>query len=628
MKRKTFNKYLLGTALALVGTLSSCEDYLTIYPTNAVIKEDFWNTSADVYDVRAAAYYEMTQATDKLLTWGELRSDNVVVNNTSKTEYVYLKDGILQPTQGMFNWAPLYKGINFCNEVLENGEILVNSGKDPSFGTSSWNPIKSEMIAQRALYYFYLVRAFRNVPYVTQAVDTDAAARASRIAATPGQQILDSLISSVEAALPKAAINYGNQAENSGRWTKTSMQALLSDMYLWRACMVYNASNKAKATKDNSFYVTYPQSHPTNAGDTLKTLEAEKTMTIALLKKSVAYADSVMAKLKKEYLERLELNPNIDARYKTQPYPLVRSFENGKTQDVAYNAVFGDQNSEEAVLELQYDGRNLLNRTLGTIFYGDASGGYAIGIMAANPALFIKDENVVDPPKGYGRTDFRYVSYTDLRETNRSNIPIAKGVVSSVTLRDPHNVLKGARSISLRSNNSNNAHWQIYRLADVMMFKAEAIGRLKVLGDNTYTEGEARDLINELFARQNSGAETSNTAAQHYCRRLDASRQDGRYANAYNGDILRMAYSERQREFLGEGKRWFDIVRQCEFAGETKNVLADWMNAESTVRNRLVSLWALYNPIYSEELKVNGKEYGDKQGQLLQNPVWDKYMPK
>lgn len=99
-----------------------------------------------------------------------------------------------------------------------------------------------------------------------------------------------------------------------------------------------------------------------------------------------------------------------------------------------------------------------------------------------------------------------------------------------------------------------------------------------------------------------------------------------RYAN-YSNNLLYLVYCERQREFLGEGKRWFDIVRECEFRGETKDVLNDWVGAATNVRNRLRSIWSLYNPIYLEEIKVNGVGFGNAGGKLVQNPVWEKYMP-
>ena len=75
-------------------------------------------------------------------------------------------------------------------------------------------------------------------------------------------------------------------------------------------------------------------------------------------------------------------------------------------------------------------------------------------------------------------------------------------------------------------------------------------------------------------------------------------------------------------EFVAEGKRWFDIVRQCEATNANTDVLTNYITLSTTVRNRLKALYSLYNPIYSEEMKVNGVDYG---GKLEQNPVWKRY---
>ena len=90
-------------------------------------------------------------------------------------------------------------------------------------------------------------------------------------------------------------------------------------------------------------------------------------------------------------------------------------------------------------------------------------------------------------------------------------------------------------------------------------------------------------------------------------------------------DLLTLLYNERQREFIGEGKRWFDIVRQVEATNDSENTLNTYINLSKEVKNRLRNIYAMYVPIYSEELKVNGVEYG---GKLVQNPVWDRYTVK
>ena len=151
MKKNNINKFLLGAAVVALGGLASCEDYLTITPTNSITKEDYWNTRSDVDNVRAAAYYQMTQLEDKILIWGEFRSDNVTLNKMDQTAYLRLQEAVLQPTEGMFDWSGFYKGINYCNEVLENGQRMIDEQVDPSFTEGDWLPIKAEMVSLRAL---------------------------------------------------------------------------------------------------------------------------------------------------------------------------------------------------------------------------------------------------------------------------------------------------------------------------------------------------------------------------------------------------------------------------------------------------------------------------------------------
>ena len=88
------------------------------------------------------------------------------------------------------------------------------------------------MFALRSLYYFYLVRSYRDVPYVTSSVRTDAEAMKSRIAVSSGVAILGECIDSVETNLKYATENFGSDAENRGRFTKNGMRALLADLYL------------------------------------------------------------------------------------------------------------------------------------------------------------------------------------------------------------------------------------------------------------------------------------------------------------------------------------------------------------------------------------------------------------
>ena len=633
MNSKIFKQLLVaGAVVVLGGGMTSCEDYLTLYPTTSITEEEFWNTRNDVNNVRASAYYQLTQCTGKILAWGEFRSDNVELSDMSKANYRYMQEAVLQPSENLYDWSAFYKGINFCNKVLEHGQQMVDKGTDPSFTNVEWQPMKAEMVSLRALYYFYLVRSFRNVPFVRHSISTDAEALVAREKAVPGQEIMDSLIHEVEAVLPTAAINYGRNSSNKGRWTRTSIHALLADMYLWRAGMVYNGRAKGFPVVNEK-------------GDTLSAAQ-EKSLATDLMKKTISHADYVIKQQMDEFKLNLDLNnvPQDDKR-RAQTYPLIQSEASSfGILDAGYSEVLGLGNSSESVFELQYDGVNVKNGVITEMFYGNSgSGGYKSGLMLANPSLFSKDAPV-DPAKGYGRTDMRFVSYT-LRtdESAKTNaVSIVKGAAKSVFIMFSGTALgdmtKSTGSYSFQEASSQSTNWPVYRLSDMMTLKAEAMARLAGFGLPDYPERDTYRILDELFRRNNPTADTVAAASNLFCKRLRSYKafkaeddKDGtgwkkRYEDY--GSPLKLAFNERQREFFGEGKRWYDIVRECEFRGATKDVLSDWVGLSSVVRNRLRSLWSLYNPIYLEELKVNGKEYGSKTGQLTQNPAWEKYMPK
>ena len=87
-------------------------------------------------------------------------------------------------------------------------------------------------------------------------------------------------------------------------------------------------------------------------------------------------------------------------------------------------------------------------------------------------------------------------------------------------------------------------------------------------------------------------------------------------------DLLKLIYHERQREFIGEGKFWFDLVRQAEATNDPTTSLTDYISLTTAVKNRLRHLYSLYNPYSSDEMKVDDVDNG---GYLVQNPIWARY---
>ena len=607
IKNKSARLLVAGGLILSASCFTSCEDFLTILPTNQIPEENFWEDKNDLEGVRAAAYQKITQAsvTGRMLYWGEFRGDNLDLNKMENTSIMYLQDGVLQPTESMFSWADFYSGINYCNLVLEKGEEMVANGTDPSFSNSDWRPVKAEMLSLRALYYFYLVRAYRDVPFVTVPVHTDEEALNSRIAATSGKTVLASLINDLENAINLAQLRFSQPAENKGRFTRNSVRTLLADIYLWQGCL-------------------YKRTDPNAARQCFE--------------KAYQHSTQVLNDMMAKYKEDLDKNNNATNEQLTQKYPmLLNTASTLSVTDNPYNQIFGGKNSDESIFEIQYSQVDNNKNTSITSYLGYySSQEMHPAIMTVSSSLL--STSLVNPEVGFGKTDFRMVETCDVRykETKK---PMLKNIATSINILDMENVSMGY-SASYRTSEEQYGNWPVYRLSDLLLIRAEACARYWNIANaskkgedftepatypfslTSYDIAEAFESVNALFKRNNPKLvgtdDASDVANEFKVDRLSATYS----AKLTCSELLTLVYRERQREFVGEAKRWFDLVRQAEYTGDYKATLTDFGTFKSSVKNRLTSINAFYNPIYSEELKVNGVEYG---GSLTQNPAWERY---
>lgn len=149
-------------------------------------------------------------------------------------------------------------------------------------------------------------------------------------------------------------------------------------------------------------------------------------------------------------------------------------------------------------------------------------------------------------------------------------------------------------SDNTRTYADNN--WIFYRYADIRLMKAEA---LVMKGD---IQGAKTIVQDEIRARAG------------YNSQIDLP------ANEYDG--LMMVMKERQKEFIGEGKRWFDILRVAKrdnykYKQYLLDVLLESVSAKDYAiwASKLSDVNSFYLPIYKTEID-NGK------GILEQNPYY------
>ena len=373
-------KYMF-MVLCSVGVLTSCNDFLDTVPLNEIVLENFWENEEEVNSVVMSCYSRMAQGDflTRLILWGELRSDNVVAGNiTGEIHYVNneqlldMLDGNILPNHYIADWSSFYSVINRCNTVLEYAPEVLE--RDPDFKLSEWNYLKAEMLTLRALCYFYLVRSFRDVPFVDKPTIDDT--QEFQVPAAHPDSVLNRLVADLQEAELTALKEFPEGTSSvylysKVRVTKQAVWALLADILLWQE--------------------RYDE--------------------------CIVYCEKIIEE-KKVQAEKLNIGNDED-----YPYPLIACQKSSSSISLhqAYWLIFGSGNSFESIFEMPFgyyyeDKRDALRS-----YYGSAD--VSIGAMAAS--TFIA-EGVKEGNDIYKSSDIRAIESFDINATG--TFPIHKYV--------------------------------------------------------------------------------------------------------------------------------------------------------------------------------------------------------
>lgn len=608
MKTNIIKKITLCSCVAVGLGVASCEDYLTITPTNSIVEEEFWEDKKDLENVVAACYKQLVgnDMLARYIQWGEMRSDNFErATGVSNTDIQNLMNANLLPTNGMFSWTSFYTTINYCNKVLSHGpEILV---RDESFSQGDWEPIRAEVITLRAFCHFWLARTFGEVPYVTEDYNNDE--QEMKLPQSTQLQVLDSIIADLESVKDIAMRDYNDNVFNKGRITRKAVYTLLADAYLWRASY--------KAGKNQPFEIE----------GVARPEEVYLTTAEEDYQKCIECCDVVVDIMKDEKLKYLKDNGILlsgDFEVTLEDLLIPNSQKDAgeyATTIGAYDNIFGSRkNSFESIFELQVEGTSYTNTMVG----GTKDGGALFWNIAKNTQgtlncsnnLFAsadENPNTVLPTCVFTKTDLRKWETVMFEKVGQVNLPVAKYVMSSVAQNtsvgalydNTSETLNSANMYTMRSTNCD-ANWIVYRLSDVVLMKAEAISQLYE-DEEHLNEGFA--LCRYIYKRSNPDVYTGKGSADS----LDVTMfqtQEG---------LESLVMAERQREFVAEGKRWFDLVRYAQRKGGTHEMLTMLTRKfasdnKKAIEAKLSTIQSLFSPIYTSEIKSNDL--------LHQNSVW------
>ena len=536
---------LFSVAL-FASSLTACDDFLNIIPLNDVVLENYWTEEADVASVVNSCYAQLESGDclKRMLVWGEMRSDNLTTGAGAPQDIIRIAEENLLETNGYAKWESFYQCINRCNTVIHYAPQV--QAKDPNYTEAELKANIAEATAIRSLCYFYLIRTFRNVPYVTEPSIDDT--QNYQVPASGFDEVLAHIIADLEAVKNDAIRTYGEYSDdNMNRITRYAIYAMLADMYLWQ-------------------------------GD---------------YKRCIDYCDLIIDYKKEQYDDMLQESSSFIENVELYgEFPLISEAPYGSSYaGTAFTEIFGEGNSFESIFELNFVD------PLTKEFYG-AYNSTNVGQLAACPYL---NAQVADGSNPYfKRTDCRV--YENM--SGESTVSIRKYVTAGVEFRT--NTTTGSAPTVTEYTRSNNVgNWIIYRLTDVMLMKAEAEVQLAGnVGDGSSltSEQEARyrtafSCVSAVWKRANNKrvATTDTLVFEDY--------------GTSRLSMENLVLDERQRELMFEGKRWFDLVRLCRREGSNTRMLDKVMQkfSENTaaLRIRLSTPDALYFPYHEDELKAN-----------------------
>ena len=569
--------YKIALAICMTCGFASCSDFLEIEPQNEIILEKFWNEKADVDAVIGGCYSALQDegVIKRMMVWGEFRSDNISVGRNIQQDgslEKVLKENI-DAKNTYTDWSGFYEVINRCNTVIKYAPGVAEV--DPAYTQSELQANIAEMVALRSLSYFYLIRTFRDVPFSREAYTDDD--QKMDLPATKFDAVVDSLIDDLESVKNNAVKRYPvtKPLYQTGRVTQDFIHALLCELYLWK--------------KDYQNCIRYAD------------------MVIAA--KKVIYEENRLQKTSST------ISQTNDVEEKYNGYPLVSNSSQVNYFGDAYDTLFGydndnqDELNQEIIFQLIFDDDPQGMRQNGAVntFYGNSQSN--IGFVA--PSDFIFDD--YDEKKGEvwaeknKKLDSRIFFDCDVDDKSINKYKTRTLTIESASSSSTPRYSYG----STYPQNQNGSNWIIYRLSDIMLMKAEALTQQMREGSDADVVEYNKPLLSQAFSLVNA----INKRA--LCQSKLA---DTLLATDYTTKSLmeELVYQERQRELMFEGKRWYDLVRISQRAGNTQKLSTAARRKATTgadlIANLLAKMDAIYWPYNLDEIKVNSN--------LVQNPAF------
>lgn len=272
---KISNKIKCGL-LGLSFLASGCNSFLDVKTPDNLVQAEFWQNRDQVNSSLMGIYTSLQSSLNAFQVWGDIRSSLYAPGTGTEfsSGYSQFLSHDIYTKNTLVSWSQVYKSITWANSFLKNAPTALSN--DPTFKESELKSMMGEAYAIRALYYFYLVRTFKDVPVIKEPYESDS--QKFNTSASSESEVLDFIEEDLDLALKNTLESFEDVNDNYGRVTKNAVRALWADVKLWRnnylecidLCTAIDANYSASLVRSQDWYTIF---NPGNSPESIFELQ-------------------------------------------------------------------------------------------------------------------------------------------------------------------------------------------------------------------------------------------------------------------------------------------------------------------------------------------------------------------
>lgn len=487
--------------VAAVMVLASCKKELNVPPSDLLSSDGFYQTPASSEQGIIGIYAGLRNlSNDEYLYMSECRSDNVWATPLTNGLRDFAEISTFRAGDDIATFNSTW---NEWYAVIYNANVALLKIPDCDFGDNA--KLKDQFLGEahflRGWAYFELARLFGNIPLVDKVMTPE---EVKTVTQSSAKDIYDKIVvPDLKAAieqLPVASemINASNTSiAKSGRADKIAAEAMLGRVYMTMA------------------------GYPVNDASAVALAETQLKAVIDYATANGKYWAPDSTEWRKQFMPTADYYNKYSIfaiQYRTggSGNPAIFNFSPALPPSYTAQRIFGNDLFVEKTLMHEFDKKY----TTGGNTHRDARG-YGYSILDG----FSKEAN--------------FPAYTQTTDT----LKLSSGQIVDVYTRSMfYKFMPSIRKIAalgmsfdaeaaMKDYNDWGVNLPIIRLEDVMLMYAEILSAKNV--------GAAMDIVNKIRQRAGCAPETAASSAE----------------------ALAYVKEERRIELMGEGVRWFDLIR-------------------------------------------------------------------